>query len=92
MIDYSTLPEHMQEGMQLYIEKGVQPGSFLTAVLENNFILAFANADHINIQRMKDYAVFLFREAPRGCYGSQKIVERWIKRKKEEANDLCQMP
>jgi hypothetical protein len=34
MIDYSTLPEHMQESMRRYIEKGIQPGSFLAAILE----------------------------------------------------------
>ena len=33
MYDYSGLPEGLQGGMQLYVEKGISTGGFLTACL-----------------------------------------------------------
>lgn len=77
MMNYSILPEHMQDGMKRYIENGIQPGHFLTAVLENDFMEAFKRADDINMERMRDYAMFLYNEAPRGCHGSPALVEEW---------------
>lgn len=84
MIDYSSLPEHMQEGMKLYIENGIEPGSFLMAVLENNLMEAFGRADHINQERIRDYCSFLYNEAPRNCHGSPEIVDAWINRFREK--------
>ena len=78
MIDYSSLPEHMQEGMRLYIERGIVPGSFLTAVLENNLIEAFGMADHINQAHMKEWCAFVYNELPGNCHGSPEIVSAWM--------------
>ena len=77
-IDYGRLPEHMQDGMRLYIEKGIPPGSFQRAVLENDLMEAFRRADDTNAFRMRDYAVFLHSQAPCGCYGSPQHVKDWI--------------
>lgn len=79
-IDYGYLPEHMQEGMKLYIENGVKPGRFLRAVLENDLMGAFGKADPINQERIRDFCSFLYNNAPRGCYGSPEIVSAWINR------------
>ena len=38
MLNYGLLPEHMREGMRSYIEIGRKPGSFLIAVLANDFV------------------------------------------------------
>ena len=78
MIDYSILPKHMQEGMRLYIEKGIQPGSFLTAVLENDLVRSFESAEFLNQHRLLDFAVFLVHQAPRGCWGDTETVNRWL--------------
>lgn len=78
-VDYSQLPEHMQAGMQLYIERGIAPGSFQRAVLSNDFMEAFNRADDVNTAAMRDYASFLNNEAPGGCYGSPQHVADWIK-------------
>ena len=77
-IDYSRLPEHMRDGMRLYIEKGYPPGSFQRAVLSNDFMEAFKRADDVNSAAMQEYARFLYNEAPGGCYGSQDNVKAWI--------------
>ena len=77
-IDYSSLPEHMQGGMRLYMEEGIEPGSFLMAVLENNLIEAFGRADNINRDRLFDFCQFLYNEAPNQCFGSPEKVKLWI--------------
>lgn len=81
MINYNLLPYHMQDGMRRYIEQGIEPGSFLRSVLENNLIDAFSHADDVNRYRMIDYASFLFNEAPSNCWGSPEKVNVWIKEK-----------
>lgn len=77
-IDYSRLPEHMQEGFRLYIERGIPGGSFMTAVLSNDLMGAFGRADEINRARLFETCVFLRSEAPIGCYGSPEHVKDWI--------------
>jgi hypothetical protein len=76
-INYSNLPEHMQDGMRRYIEHGILPGSFLTAVLANNLMMAVGHADSINLTRLQNYLRFLYEEAPSSCYGSTKTVREW---------------
>jgi hypothetical protein len=76
-VDYSILPEHMREGTKLYIDRGIMTGSFLTAVMENNLVEAFAQADHINTHAMRNWAQFLYSEAPTPCWGSKKAVSEW---------------
>lgn len=78
MIDYSRLPHHMQDGMRRYIESGIQPGQFLTAVLSNDLFGALKRADDTNINALPDYGRFLYNNAPCGCYGSAQHVRDWI--------------
>lgn len=79
-IDYSTLPSHMREGMELWIEHGIDGGDFMTAVLCNDLMGAVGRADSMNINRLKDYALFLYNEAPPECYGSRENVKAWSKK------------
>lgn len=72
------LPEHMREGARKYVEQGIPPGGFLTAVLRNSLYLAFATADETNRARMADYAAFL-ETLPINCWGSRERVDAWIK-------------
>jgi hypothetical protein len=77
--DLSKLPEHMRESVTLYVERGVEPGSFLRAVLENNFVGAFMCADEENIKKMDKWAEFVYSQLPCNCWGSKKDVDEWIK-------------
>ena len=74
----SNIPEHMHSGIIGYIEHGWQPGSFLNAVLCNNLFEAASCADDINRQYLFSYAQLLY-EIPRACWGSQEVVDEWIK-------------
>lgn len=77
-IDYSKLPEHMQDGTELYVEDGIEPGDFLLAVLRNDLVGAFGRADPINAASMHDWADWLFNDAPMGCWGSAAKVSAWV--------------
>lgn len=78
-IDYSMLPDGMREATRLYVEEGICPGGFLTAVLENNFVHAVTSADRTNKENLKTWAIWLYNEAPAACWGNSEEVNKWIK-------------
>lgn len=84
-VDYSKLPEHCRDGIKLYLERGIMPGGFLTSILENNLVEAFARADDINIHRMFDYANFLYNEMPSPAWGSPEKVKAWAEARRSKA-------
>ena len=77
-VDYSGLPEYMQDTARLYVERGIPGGSFFTAVVTNDFKGAFAKADDTNTRFMRAWAMWLYNEAPNGCHGSPQKVADWI--------------
>lgn len=79
MTDYSTLPEHMRDGARRYIENGVKPGAFLTAVLCNDLWTASLQAGD-DVTSFRPLALFLSNEAPADCWGSITKVAAWIAR------------
>jgi len=77
-IDYTRIPKHMQDGVRLYIEQGIPPGSFLYAVLCNEFAEAIIRADPTNYRELHTWAFFLENEIPRMSWGSKEKVNKWI--------------
>jgi hypothetical protein len=78
---WSLIPGHMIGGMRRYIECGIRPGDFLTAVLSNDLMEACGRADYANRHCLFNYATFLYNYAPRECFGSPERVDAWIERK-----------
>lgn len=76
------IPSHMIDGLQEYINHHIRQGSFLHAVLCNDFMQACMCADHWNIGQLPAFANFLYHYAPRACYGSKEKVEAWINKGK----------
>jgi len=74
-----VIPERMMEGLRLYIEEGVKPGRFLSAVLENDLSAAISTADDENLANVAAYCAYLYWEAPSSCHGSAGTVRQWIK-------------
>lgn len=72
-----TLPEHMRHGIRGWIEHGHHIGGFLTALLSNDLMGAFAHADDVNTEAMGIWVTYLYNYAPSGCYGSPAKVEAW---------------
>lgn len=74
------VPDHMHQGLRLWIEQGVLPGGFMTAVLENDLKEALARADHINRECLFNIVSFLYNFAPGPCWGSPEKVSAWENR------------
>ena len=79
--NWSLIPDHMIGGLRRYIENGIKPGSFLTALLCNDLRETCERADDVNRHRIYDYVKFLYNYAPAGIWGSPEIVAQWIERK-----------
>ncbi len=80
-IKYDKLPEHMRSGAQLYIERGIPPGGFLTAILEHDLTGAIHRADHINRELIPIYVDWMTWDIPAMAHGSPEIVDTWIEQK-----------
>ena len=86
-IDYSGLPEHMRNGAKLYIESGILPGSFMTAIISNDLATACATADSINKERIYEICSWFYLMAPSDCYGSSDKMNAWIQKKRLERKE-----
>lgn len=75
---YDRLPEDAREDARDYVEHREAPGGFLMAVLTNNLVDAFALADPTNREALADWALWLWNDIPRECWGSRDKVERWL--------------
>lgn len=74
------VPEHMVDSLMLYLTDGVQPGDFLTLILENDFAHAAGKADMKNQRALFGWAVVL-GDLPMGAWGSPEKVAVWIEGK-----------
>lgn len=72
-----SIPDYMADGLQLWIESGIYPGSFLTAVLENDLAEACGRAEENNLRALPAYVAYLYNEAPSQCWGSPAKCEAW---------------
>lgn len=73
------LPPHMVDGMARYLLKGIPPGSFLMAVLEDRVFMAVLRADVRTVAALKSYVEFLHYYSPSDCFGSPEKVTAWVK-------------
>ena len=77
--DWSLIPSHMTGAMRRYIEHGISPGHFLTALLSNDLRGTFQRADEENSAAVGNYVQFLYNYAPSGCWGSPERFDAWFK-------------
>jgi hypothetical protein len=73
----------MCDSVRNYIEYGIQPGSFLSAVICNDFAMAAVKADQQNGAALREWAMFFLNEVPPtawGCYGT---MIAWMQFKSE---------
>lgn len=72
------IPDYMMPGLTRYVEQGIEPGSFLYAVLCNDLKDACGRADENNLANLPAYAAWIYNEAPAQCHGSPERVQAWI--------------
>jgi hypothetical protein len=51
--EYEIIPELTRTGILRYVEQGIQPGGFLTAVLSNDLYNATGKADRQNLAALR---------------------------------------
>jgi hypothetical protein len=83
------IESNMKEALDRYIEHGILPGDFLTAVLENNLSESFGRADEWNRQNLFQIVRYIYNEIPMDAWGSREKVRAWVNKfslshKKEE--------
>ena len=76
-IDYTGLPKGLRGGTQRWIEAGIQPGSFLSAVIANNLKKALGHADASNQVAIFQIVSWFYNEAPGPCWGSVAAARKW---------------
>ena len=73
-----NLPEHTEQALKDYIDRGVPVGGFLHSVLSYDLFGAVNRADNLNLPVIKDIVNWVIWHAPEPCYGSEAKVLRWI--------------
>jgi len=73
------VPEHLREGLRLYIERGIPTGDFLKCVLENDLFGALSRADLNSRVGLHGLCSWIYNYAPSACHGSPKKVKEWLK-------------
>lgn len=79
------VPEHMRDGISRYIEQGIRPGSFLTAVVQNDLREAIGHADDINLTALPTIVAWFYNYAPALCWGSTERMMGWLLTRRDEA-------
>jgi hypothetical protein len=74
----SHLPAIMAESCIAYIETGREPGSFLSLIIQNDFVHAAGCADHINQGILLAYCSVLYNYFPSPSWGSKEKMKLWM--------------
>lgn len=92
MFNYDTFPtEHMKGAVRRWIEDGITPGSFLSAVIANDLKDACARADDVNRHALFEIVRWFYNEAPAGCWGRPEALSTWRGTNSEDAAEAQAM-
>ena len=87
-----TLNEYLEPALDNYLIHGIQPGSFMTAVLCNDLHGAINRADSGNLINFALVCNEIIHRCPPDAFGSEQHVRDWIhdvdRRRSEYANGL----
>ena len=78
------IPEYMHGAIIRYYENGIEPGDFLTAVINNDLTEAIGRADDTNVNALKAYIMWFYNQVPRGSWGRPHAVSDWLEAFKNE--------
>ncbi len=81
------IPEHITGALYRYVEHGIGPGSFLSAVLCNDFKQAVHCADEMNLMCLVQWVHVMTWCVPGSCQGSPELVDEWMANKRIEKEE-----
>jgi len=76
----TELNQEIIKSLNLYVTHGIQPGHFLTAVLENDLSEAMKRADVENRGQLFLICRYIYNVLPGDCHGSKEAVKNYLER------------
>ena len=76
----------IKESLKLYAERGIMPGSFLSAVLENNLFGATRLADSYNRETFFEITEYISDTLPQNSWGSRETVSKYVEKLNQVEN------
>lgn len=73
------IPQHMHKGIVAYMERGDNPGTFLSLMLIGDRDQAMGSIDFVNMQKLYEWNIFLRDHLPAEAHGSVLKVAAWRK-------------
>lgn len=83
---YSNIPALTMGSINRYVNEGLSPGSFVTAVLCNDLFNAVGTADEENLVVLPEIVRYVYNELPSSAWGNLNKMNAWMK--KGGVNDL----
>ncbi len=75
---YYPIGDDLYGALERYLNHGINPGSFMTAVLENDLMEAFGRADICNEANMKNIVGYIYNHLPSNSWGSRERVQNYL--------------
>lgn len=86
-IDYTSVPvPYMSGAVERYLENGIEPGSFLAALICNDLREAIARADDNNGRNLTAWVQWFYNNAPSNSWGSRPAYQAWITERQSVAD------
>lgn len=77
-----TIPKHIIESIDKYVNNKIAPGRFLRSFLENDLKNALLSASPSSKKYLIEIFNYIYDEVPSGCWGSKEVVSNYLKNKK----------
>ena len=81
--DKNLCPKNIVHTIDRYVNNGLQPGGFVTAVLTNDLTSAVMLADSNNLENLPHIVAYIYDSVPSNCWGSKDRVRAWVEKKHE---------
>lgn len=82
--EYYPIREDWYGALERYLNHGIMPGSFMTAVLENDLTMACGRADTDNKRNLHNIVGYIYNHLPSNSWGSKEKVQDFLKQFKGE--------
>jgi hypothetical protein len=79
------ISDSMMDGIERYLNNGIPPGDFLTAIICNDLSSAVVRADDTNLRNIPAFVAYFYNEAPIDSWGSAKQMMKWMVSKREKS-------
>lgn len=70
-------PYYTKDAIDCWVQHGYEPGSFLSAILQNDLVRACMNADDQNKKKIFEIVSYIYNHCPADCWGDKTKVAIW---------------